>query len=413
MKKQAEIIDDNRIEIIPEYGRQKLLTYAESFRDLADLFEEDSRQEEMSEAIDRQEYLCQRKLQENQELLAEHLKEMAHIMAKIARETCRCRPMGERRFKQMSKLLRESGIQLKNFFEMEHEDGHREISLTMRNLGEKRIRAGESEHISTEDVADFISVAMNTRLCPSKNSPMYLTRDYNTYYFMEEPSYHLLTGFAKAVKEGEKVSGDNYSFYEADTGKLVVVLSDGMGSGEKACRDSNRVIEMVERLLEAGFSKEAAAQMINGALAAAGQEENMSTLDICSMDLYTGECEFLKVGAACTYIKRGQLVDRLSAQNLPLGVFQQIEPEVMSRTLQSGDYVIMLSDGILDALSRGLGEEVMPEIIGRMDYTNPNEIANQILTYAIRQSKGQIRDDMTVLVTGIWDQSEDISYSIK
>lgn len=407
MKKQAEIIDDNRIEIIPEYGRQKLLTYAESFRDLADLFEEDSRQEEMSEAIDRQEYLCQRKLQENQELLAEHLKEMAHIMAKIARETCRCRPMGERRFKQMSKLLRESGIQLKNFFEMEHEDGHREISLTMRNLGEKRIRAGESEHISTEDVADFISVAMNTRLCPSKNSPMYLTRDYNTYYFMEEPSYHLLTGFAKAVKEGEKVSGDNYSFYEADTGKLVVVLSDGMGSGEKACRDSNRVIEMVERLLEAGFSKEAAAQMINGALAAAGQEENMSTLDICSMDLYTGECEFLKVGAACTYIKRGQLVDRLSAQNLPLGVFQQIEPEVMSRTLQSGDYVIMLSDGILDALSRGLGEEVMPEIIGRMDYTNPNEIANQILTYAIRQIKGQIRDDMTVLVTGIWDQSED------
>lgn len=407
MKKQAEIIDDNRIEIIPEYGRQKLLTYAESFRDLADLFEEDSRQEEVSEAIDRQEYLCQRKLQENQELLAEHLKEMAHIMAKIARETCRCRPMGERRFKQMSKLLRESGIQLKNFFEMEHEDGHREISLTMRNLGEKRIRAGESEHISTEDVADFISVAMNTRLCPSKNSPMYLTRDYNTYYFMEEPSYHLLTGFAKAVKEGEKVSGDNYSFYEADTGKLVVVLSDGMGSGEKACRDSNRVIEMVERLLEAGFSKEAAAQMINGALAAAGQEENMSTLDICSMDLYTGECEFLKVGAACTYIKRGQLVDRLSAQNLPLGVFQQIEPEVMSRTLQSGDYVIMLSDGILDALSRGLGEEVMPEIIGRMDYTNPNEIANQILTYAIRQSKGQIRDDMTVLVTGIWDQSED------
>ena len=407
MKKQAEIIDDNRIEIIPEYGRQKLLTYAESFRDLADLFEEDSRQEEMSEAIDRQEYLCQRKLQENQELLAEHLKEMAHIMAKIARETCRCRPMGERRFKQMSKLLRESGIQLKNFFEMEHEDGHREISLTMRNLGEKRIRAGESEHIYTEDVADFISVAMNTRLCPSKNSPMYLTRDYNTYYFMEEPSYHLLTGFAKAVKEGEKVSGDNYSFYEADTGKLVVVLSDGMGSGEKACRDSNRVIEMVERLLEAGFSKEAAAQMINGALAAAGQEAYMSTLDICSMDLYTGECEFLKVGAACTYIKRGQLVDRLSAQNLPLGVFQQIEPEVMSRTLQSGDYVIMLSDGILDALSRGLGEEVMPEIIGRMDYTNPNEIANQILTYAIRQSKGQIRDDMTVLVTGIWDQSED------
>jgi stage II sporulation protein E len=408
MKKQAEIRDDNRIEIIPEYGRQKLLTYAESFRDLADLFEEEeAEQEQLSEPPNRQEYLWQRKLQENQGLLAEHLKEMAHIMAKIAKETCRCRPMGERRFKQMSRLLRESGIQLKNFFEMEHEDGHWEISLTMRNLGEKRIRAGESEHISTEDVADFISVAMNTRLCPSKNSPMYLTKEYNTYYFLEEPPYHLLTGFAKAVKEGEKMSGDNYSFYEADTGKLMVILSDGMGSGEMANRDSGRVIEMMERLLEAGFAKESAVQMINGALAAAGQEQNMSTLDICSMDLYSGECEFVKVGAACTYIKRGHLVDRLSAQNLPLGVFQQIEPEVMSRTLQNGDYVIMLSDGVLDALSQGLGEEILPEIIGRMEYTNPNEMANQILAYCIKQSKGQIRDDMTVLVTGIWDQSED------
>ena len=408
MKKQAEIRDDNRIEIIPEYGRQKLLTYAESFRDLADLFEEEeAEQEQLSEPPNRQEYLWQRKLQENQGLLAVHLKEMAHIMAKIAKETCRCRPMGERRFKQMSRLLRESGIQLKNFFEMEHEDGHWEISLTMRNLGEKRIRAGESEHISTEDVADFISVAMNTRLCPSKNSPMYLTKEYNTYYFLEEPPYHLLTGFAKAVKEGEKMSGDNYSFYEADTGKLVVILSDGMGSGEMANRDSGRVIEMMERLLEAGFAKESAVQMINGALAAAGQEQNMSTLDICSMDLYSGECEFVKVGAACTYIKRGHLVDRLSAQNLPLGVFQQIEPEVMSRTLQNGDYVIMLSDGVLDALSQGLGEEILPEIIGRMEYTNPNEMANQILAYCIKQSKGQIRDDMTVLVTGIWDQSED------
>ena len=79
----------------------------------------------------------------------------------------------------------------------------------------------------------------------------------------------------------------------------------------------------------------------------------------------------------------------------------------MSRTLQNGDYVIMLSDGVLDALSQGLGEEILPEIIGRMEYTNPNEMANQILAYCIKQSKGQIRDDMTVLVTGIWDQSED------
>ena len=410
MKKQAEVRDDNIVTIIPEYGRQRLLSYAESFRDLADLFEGDEETPDSDETgmiVDRQDYLWQRKLQENQELLAEHLKETAHIMAEVAKETCLYRPMGERRFRQMSRILRESGISLKNFFEMEHKDGHTEISLTMKYMGDKYMKLGESEQISVDDVADFISVAMNVRLCAAKNSPMYLTRNYNTYYFQEEPAYHLLTGVAKAVKEAEKISGDNYSFYEADTGKMMILLSDGMGSGEKACEDSRRVIEIMESFLTAGVRMESAIQMINGALSAAGSEQNMSTLDLCDINLYTGECEFVKVGAACTYIKRGNLVDRLSAQNLPLGVFGQMEVESISRTLQNGDYIIMLSDGITDALSQGIGEEVLPEIIGRMEYASPGEIANQILAYCIKQSNGQIRDDMTVLVTGIWDQTED------
>ena len=407
MRKQAEVRDDNKIAIIPEYGRQRLLNYAESFRDLADLFEEDGiGGPDGIKADNRRDYLWQRKLQENQGLLAEHLKEMAHIMAEVAKTTYAYRPMGERRYRQISKLLKESGIQLKDFFALEHEDGHVEISLTMKTVSEKYTRMGEYEHISVEDVADYISVAMNTRLQAAKSAPMYITPEWNTYYFLEEPNFYLLTGTAKAVKETEKVSGDNFSFYEGDNGKMAMILSDGMGSGEKACRDSERVIELTERLLEAGFRKEAAIQMINGALASSGQEENLSTLDICDMNLYTGECEFIKVGAACTYIKRGRLVDRLSAQNFPLGVFGQLETEVMYRTLQNGDYVIMLSDGVLDALSQGIGEEVLPEIIGKMDYSNPNEIANQILTYCLAQSKGQVRDDMTVLVTGVWNYND-------
>lgn len=406
MRKQAEVRDDNKIAIIPEYGRQMLLGYAESFRDLADLFEADPDDEDRMRKGSRRDYIWQRRLRENQGLLAEHLKAMAHIMAEVAKTTYKYRPMGERRYRQMSKLLKESGILLQNFFELEHEDGHIEISLTMRMPSEKHVRASEQEHISVEDVADYISTAMGIRLRAAQNAPMYLTPEWNTYYFQEEPKFVLLTGIAKAVKETEKISGDNYSFYEGEDGKMVAILSDGMGSGEKACRDSERVIELTERFLEAGFHKEAAIQMINGALASSGQEENMSTLDVCDMNLYTGECEFIKVGAACTYIKRGRLVDRLSTQSFPLGVFGQMEPEVMYRTLQNGDYVIMLSDGVLDALSQGIGEDVLPEIIGKMDYSNPNEIANQILTYCLTQSKGLIRDDMTVLVIGAWVQGE-------
>lgn len=405
MRRQAGVKDENRVAVIPEYGRHRLMSCAESFRDLADLFEAEEPEETAAgRAGSRRDYLWQHRLQENRELLAEHFKETAHIMTEMARTTYAYRPVGERKHRRLARLLKESGILLGNFFELEHEDGHREISLTMRMASEKYARFGEQESILVEDVADFLSVAMNVRLRAAGNAPLYLTPEWASYYFLQEPRFQFLTGTAKAVKETEKISGDNYSFYEGDGGRMTVILSDGMGSGEKANRDSERVVELTERLLEAGFRKEAAVQMINGALASSGQEENMSTLDVCDMNLYTGECEFIKVGAACTYIKRGRLVDRLSAQSFPLGVFGQMEPEVMYRTLENGDYVIMLSDGVLDALSQGIGEDVLPEIIGRMDCSGPGEIANQILAYSLAQSKGQIRDDMTVLVLGAWEQ---------
>lgn len=393
MKKQAEVKDDNIVAIIPEYGRQKLLGYAESFRNLAELFEE-KKVEILPEDKDRQEYLWQKKLCESRGLLADHLKEMAHIMSDVARETYQYHPIGERKYRQMAHFLKEAGILLKNFMILENEDGHLTMSLMMKTQLQ--------ENITLEDVADLISVAMNVRVRTSEHTPLFMAKDWNIYYFLEKPSFHILTGFAKATKETEKISGDNYSFCEMEPGRLIAILSDGMGSGEKACEESGKVIEMMERLIEAGFRKEAAVQIINGALAAGEQEQNMSTLDICELNLYTGACEFMKIGAACTYIKREHLVDRLSARNLPLGVFQQIEPETIQRQLQDGDYIIMLSDGVLDALEQGIGEEIFPELLGKISHTNPGEIARQILNYCLHQSKGKIRDDMTVLVIGMW-----------
>ena len=393
MRKKAEIKDDNIVTIITEYGRQKLLGYAESFQDLAELFEEE-KAEILPEDKDRQEYLWQKKLCESRGLLADHLKEMANIMSNVAKEAYQYHPIGERKYKQVAHCLKDVGILLKNFMILENEDGHLTMSLMMKTQIQ--------EAVTLEDVADLISVAMNVRVRASDHTPLFMTKEWNVYYFLEEPAFHILTGFAKATKETEKISGDNYSFCEIEQGRMVAILSDGMGSGEKACEESGRVIEMMERLLEAGFRKEAAVQIINGALASGEQEQNMSTLDICELNLYTGACEFMKIGAACTYIKREHLVDRLSARNLPLGVFQQIEPETIHRQLQDGDYIIMLSDGVLDALEQGIGEEIFPELLGKISHTNPGEIAGQILNYCLHQSKGKIRDDMTVLVIGMW-----------
>ena len=77
----------------------------------------------------------------------------------------------------------------------------------------------------------------------------------------------------------------------------------------------------------------------------------------------------------------------------------------MTRYLEDGDYIILLSDGVVDALNQGVGEAALPEIISRFQSKNPSELANDILGYALRQCRGEVRDDMTVLVTGFWERT--------
>lgn len=395
MRRQTLDRDLDKVALLSEYGRQKLLGYAESFRGLAQLFEENiEKDSEEDNGEDRLSCLWQKKICENRELLADHLKEAADIMSDVAGETFRYKLPSERRYRQIAKILKESGILLKDFVVLEDEDNHMELCLTMKT----RTQA----NIVIEDVAALLSVAMHMRLRALAGSSIFMTGEWNTFHFAKEPAYHVLTGVAKAVRETEKISGDNYSFCETGEGRMITVLSDGMGSGERACEESEKVIEMAEKFLEAGFRKKAAVQIINGAMAAADHERKMSTLDLCDINLYTGECEFLKVGAAETYIKREFMAEKLCGEALPLGVFGQIEPEVISRQLQDGDYVIMLSDGVTEAFAGGMGEEMLSELIEQTVYVNPGEIAGQILRYCLKQCRGKIRDDMTVLVIGIW-----------
>lgn len=387
--------------ILPEYGRRKLLTYADSIRELADSFR-DTRAEQTSgqvkEVQDRRDYIWQKRLCENKELMVAHLEEMAQIMSELARETRRCIPMGERRFKQIAHALREVDIQIKNLYLIENEMGHMEVSLTMRNM--------KTANLSVEEIGDLLSVLLNMHLVSAGDNSFFVGGEWRTFYYVQEAKYHVLTGIAKAVKETEKISGDNYAFFEGNAGNLTALLSDGMGSGEKACADSAMVVELMQKFLEAGFQMEVAIQMINSALLSGGENTNMSTLDICSLDLYNGECRFVKVGSACSYIKRQHLVDRISSGNLPLGIFQKPDTEAVGRALMDGDYVIMISDGILDALSQGIGEDMLSELIGSSNLENPGEMANAILNFCIHQCRGHIRDDMTVLVIGIWKKDD-------
>ncbi|MGN0168070.1 MAG: SpoIIE family protein phosphatase [Acetatifactor sp.] len=375
---------------VSDLCRRRLLNYADTFYELARSYTKEFNPEQG----DRQNLLTERRLWENRQVIRCHLTEMARIMTEVACEVMCYRPMEERKKRLIVQAMRQEGVRVENPCYVSQEDGRTEIVLTMSAI--------KRDGISAEEVADMISVLLDKRLKLSISSPYVVEKEPHSFILEEETEFLVLTGFSRATKESETVSGDNYVVMETEKGKLTVMLSDGTGSGEKAGKDSERVLDLMEKMLEAGYSDETAIDMVNTALFAAGEDQNHPTLDICDIDLYRGNCELRKVGGAVTFLKRAGEVEPLAAGSLPLGIFQKVEAAPIRKRLRDGDYLIMVSDGVVDAF----GEEdyrTMCSFLAGIAEQNPGEIAEKLLRAALCAGGGRIQDDMTVGVIGIWE----------
>ena len=162
------------------------------------------------------------------------------------------------------------------------------------------------------------------------------------------------------------------------------------------------VVEMLEELLEAGFPVRTAIQMMNTALVIGRDEVRFSTVDVSLFDLYNGKCEIVKAGACVTLIKRKAEIEEVTSVALPIGVLQDIEIDVVEKQLESGDFVIMVTDGVMDALPVGEQEQRMREFIQDTQIQNPREMAHYLLGKVLELSGEVPTDDMTILVIGIW-----------
>ena len=288
----------------------------------------------------------------------------------------------ERLEKKIRAKLKSENIRILSMVFLMTPQGRYEIHLTGR--------AAKGECISTKELARILSICTGKIMETAKDERRSLGPEYATIVFLEMQHYYTLQGVARIGKGCAGISGDSFSMMELPAGKQGAVLSDGMGSGEEAYRESAMVVDMLEELLEAGFPARTALEMMNTALVIGREEIRFSTIDI------------LKAGASTTFIRHQNGVERICSTNLPLGVVQDLEIQSVHKHLQNGDFVIMITDGIMDALPVGEQEFLLDTIIRGTSLNNPKEMAHHILEQVLEWTGEDPMDDMTVLVIGIW-----------
>lgn len=393
--REAEQRAEQAVIMLPEYGIQKIKRCADSYRNIAKVFLNFQEDTEGNRLKTRKEKLFYRQMQENQSFMAEQFLNMADRLSEVVDQSYQFVSWDEKQYKQLAKYMKKAGIEIKHIYFMENENRDGVLEVTMRTIS-------GVERVAAADAAELLGTYYDMTLKASSVCPYFVEQEYQSFTFIQKPAYCVLYGQATAIKDGEDMSGDSIMVSDHVDGHMYFMLADGVGSGQLAGKQSEKVLEFVEKFLQAGYSKETAVQVLNGLLLQEGRESGMSTLDICDLNLYKGVCEFSKVGAAASFHKRDYLVEKIWMENLPLGAFQTVDLDVVRRRLEEGDYVIMMTDGILEAMICAGMEEKLTEFISGLTLQNPRDMAKHILKYCISSCKGQIQDDMSVLVFGMW-----------
>lgn len=223
--------------------------------------------------------------------------------------------------------------------------------------------------------------------------------------FIQAPMLTVMAGASSRAKRQGVRCGDNYGIHALGGGKVLLALSDGMGSGERAGQESAAALRMMKKFLAAGLDSDQALNSINALLMMQGGEEMFATADICLADLRSGQAEFVKLGGCLSVILREGRAIRMEGGRLPLGILESVQPCKSRMKLRAGDTLVMVSDGIADSAFEEQ-EDWLVGLLNAIGEAAPQELADQVLQAALMRDGDQPKDDMTVLAAKFLGRQE-------
>lgn len=298
-------------------------------------------------------------------------------------------------FRDMSSRALISGIVIREVNVLKNKTGKNEIVVLAKTLGKGCV--------SERKIRKIVSDVLGCGYYSDHNNRLVVNDESQQYVYHQENRFRFLYGVARECKDKGGFNGDNFMVSNLACGKVVAAIADGCGSGKRAFIESRMVIELMENCIDAGFEERTAIDFINSAYINGGGRGNPVTMDMSVVDCQSGIMHCIKLGAVSTFIKRDGWVEIIKSSTLPMGVLEQVDYDCTDKKLYDGDYVIMISDGVLDNLPCVKKEEKLVEIINAVKMKKPKAIAEEILKASMGYNNEKAFDDCTVLVFGVFD----------
>lgn len=330
-----------------------------------------------------------RRLCEHREMIAGQIDAMAKVMGDCMEEELCCDDKEKWQLLQMRYHLKDAGLKVSKMHMYQRKNGARRLEM--------ELRAVWGNCITIREVLGHLEACSSCLWISGEGNRSIVGREKTCYVFVQKPKFLCSYGVAKYVQTGQEISGDSFRGGRCEGCRFVMALSDGMGSGPAANRESETVVDMFFRFVQSGFATEVALRLMNAAMIFGADTERFSTLDACLVDEYTGIVDIYKVGAHVSFVKRKNSVEVIGAESLPMGASVNLDTIPYRSYLEEGDFLVMVTDGVLEYLHVEDPVEVLQDIIEEMSEVDAATFSRKILERIMLFTGGEVKDDMTVL----------------
>ena len=323
----------------------------------------------------------ERRIRELRRIYIDQLSGMQEILRGIGRSNDFFKPSSRNRAAEIrvEKVLRESGVEFPQAFVEKDKNGKLKIEAY-----------GATEPAVTRD---YLGALLGRSLGQELDIPE-ISGGGGRYRITANEIRQLSAkiGIYQLAQGQNKVCGDCCESFTDASGILYVILSDGMGTGSRARIDSAVACTVLSKLIKGGIPLPAALETVNTTLLVKSSDESYATLDICKINLNSGECAIYKAGAATTYIKSSNRLIRAAISSQPAGTGGKMSLPAQKFRVTAGDIIIMTTDGAVIDEKWLAGELSKP--------SEPKELSERIAK-AARAAENGSRDDISVVAVSV------------